>query len=238
VRALRPQRGLCRADRGGRRSRRDLSAGAEAEARRSIRQLRRDSAALESIDYFASRGLDRLQRLMDQLDARIVRTFSPDEPAAVDAPVERHERGDFQRRRWATRRRLWVDRVASAWLIRRFVDDTPTFVWLDETHQLPKDTLGFDFDGAEFTHVNDLTTFEVLVLAFGLDADRALVRLGAMVHYLDVGGTPVPEAAGFEGILAGMRDRTAGDDELLDGMTGVLDSLYASFASPAPLAAR
>ena len=209
----------------------NLATRSEADARRSVRQLRRDSTALESVDYFRSRGLDRLQRVLEKLDARLVRTFSPDEPSAVDVPVERFARKDFQHRRWATRRRIWVDRVASAWLIRRFVDDRPTFVWLDKTDQLAKDTVGFDFDGATFSHVNHLTTFEVLVLAFQLDEDRALGRLGAMVHYLDVGGPPAPEAPGFEAILSGMRERTANDDELLAGMTAVLDSLYESFTA-------
>jgi hypothetical protein len=166
---------------------------------------------------------------LEKLEQQIVRTFSPDEPSAVDATVKRLARKDFQHRRWATRRRLWVDRVASAWLIRRFIDDHPTFVWLDDPKGRPKDTVGFDFDDAEFTHVNHLTTFEVLVLSFDLDEDRALARIGAMVQYLDVGGAPTPEAAGFEAILSGLRDRAADDDALLEGASAVLDALYESF---------
>ncbi len=216
----------------------DLGTRSEADARRVARQLRRDSTALESIDFFRSRGLDQLKSILQKIDSRIISTFSPDEPSPIDARLKRLERSDFQRRTWATRRRLWVDRVASAWLIRRFIDDAPTFVWLDDTNQLPKRTVGFDFDGAEFTHVSHFTTFEVLTLVFGLDEDRALARIGGMVHYLDVGGPPAPEAAGFEAILSGMRDRRADDDQLLDGMTGVLDSLYESFASPATLKSR
>jgi hypothetical protein len=215
-----------------------MAGRSESEARRAVRQLRREGATLESIDYFGSRGRDRLQRVFDDLDARIVRTFSPDEPSAVHASVERRTRRDFQQRRWATRRRLWVDRVASAWLIRRFIDDQAAFVWLDDTQLRPHDALGFDFDGADFTHVDDLTTFEVLVVAFELGEDRALGRVGAMVHFLDVGGPAAPEAAGFEAILSGMRDRSADDDELLESMRGVLDALYESFASPASVVSR
>ena len=212
----------------------DVATRSEADARRAVRQLRRDATALEAIDFFGSRGLERLGRVLEKLDALVVSTFSPDEPRAVDALVERRERKDFQGRRWATRRRLWVDRVASAWLIRRFIDERPAFVWVDDTRRIGKGVIGFDFDGGAFTHIGRLTTFEVLALAFGLDDDRAVAKLGAMVHYLDVGGTPVPEAAGFEAILSGTRDRTADDDQLLNGMSPVLDSLYESFASPAP----
>jgi hypothetical protein len=211
----------------------DVATRSEADARRAVRQLRRDAAALEAIDFFGSRGLEQVERALEKLDALVVSTFSPDEPRAVDALVERRDRKDFQGRRWATRRRLWVDRVASAWFIRRFIDERPAFVWLDDPKRLAKGAVGFDFDGAAFTHAGRLTTFEVLALAFGLDDDRAVAKLGAMVHHLDVGGTPVPEAAGFEAILSGMRDRAADDDQLLAGMSPVLDALYESFASPA-----
>ena len=215
----------------------NVATRSEADVRRAVRQLRRDATALESIDYVGSRGLDGLQRVLAKLELQVVRAFSPDEPNAVDAPITRCARKDFQNRRWATRRHLWVDRVASAWLIRRFIDDHPTFMWLDDPKARPNGTLGFDFDDADFTHVNHLTTFEVMVLAFDLDEDRALGRLGAMVQYLDVGGAPAPEAAGFEAILSGLRDRAADDDALLDGASAVLDALYESFKSPA-LAAR
>jgi hypothetical protein len=210
-----------------------LGERSESEARRAIRHVRRDAAALEAIDYFAGRRRDRLHAVLHGLEAAVVSTFSPDEPRAVHAAIEPRERGAFQRRRWATRRRLWIDRVASAWLIRRFIDEEPTFVWLDDTLQLPDDAVGFDFDGAAFTHVGTRTTYEVLVVAFGLEGDRALGRIGAMVHCLDVGGAPVPEAVGFEAILSGMREGCAGDDQLLERMTTVLDALYESFANPA-----
>jgi hypothetical protein len=73
-------------------------------------------------------------------------------------------------------------------------------------------------------------TFEVLAASFGLDNDRAIARLGALVHYLDVGGIPVPEAAGFAAIMAGARAQQANDDKLLQSMSAVLDALYASYS--------
>jgi hypothetical protein len=74
-------------------------------------------------------------------------------------------------------------------------------------------------------------TFEVLLVSFGLDDDPALLRLGEMVHALDVGGAPVPEAIGFEAVMAGARQRALDDDRLLDEMGHVLDSIYAHFAT-------
>src|SRR5262249_32400792 len=94
----------------------------------------------------------------------------------------------------------------------------------------PKSALGFDFDGATFTHVGDRVTFETLLASFRLEGDAALMRLAAIVHQLDVGGEPVPEASGFEAVMAGGGGRAADDDALLTEMSVVLDSLYAHFA--------
>jgi hypothetical protein len=157
--------------------------------------------------------------------------LSPGEPHAAERTIRPLRREDYQARTWATRQRLWVDRVASAWLIRRFIDPKARFLWLASPDACPPDALGFDFDGAAFTHVGERVTFEVLLVSFGLDEDPALLRLGEMVHALDVGGAPVPEAIGFEAVMAGARQRALDDDQLLDEMSRVLDSIYAHFAS-------
>ena len=73
---------------------------------------------------------------------------------------------------WATRQRVWVDRVASAWLIRRFIDPDARFLWLTTPQDCPADAIGFDFDGAAFTHTGHRVTFEVFVASFDLGADR------------------------------------------------------------------
>jgi hypothetical protein len=125
---------------------------------------------------------------------------------------------------------LWIDRVASAWLIRRFIDPKAKFLWLKRVKDCPKRALGFDFDGAEFTHVDSKVTFEVLVCSFGLEEDAGLIRLGALVHHLDVGGIPIAEGPGFATIMAGARKLRSDDDSLLKAMTPVLDSLYAEYA--------
>jgi hypothetical protein len=70
-------------------------------------------------------------------------------------------------------------------------------VWLETPADLPKEAVGFDFDGAPFTHVESRVTFEVLLKSFDLEGDAALRRLGDLVHYLDVGGIPVADAAGW-----------------------------------------
>ncbi len=163
------------------------------------------------------------------MSKRIASLLSPDEPHDTDGAIPRLDASQYQGRTWATRRRLWVDRVASAWLIRRFIDRGARFEWLARPSDCPKSALGFDFDGATFTHVGDRVTFETLLASFGLDGDAALVRLGALVRALDTGGDPVPEAKGFEAVMAGARERLTDDDALLAEMSAVLDSLYSHF---------
>jgi hypothetical protein len=121
--------------------------------------------------------------------------------------------------------------VACAWLIRRFIDPKAKFLWLKNAKDCPKRAVGFDFDGAEFSHVGTKVTFEVLIASFALEQDPGLSRLAMLVHHLDVGGIPMAEAAGFSTILAGTRTLHAADDDLLKAMTSVLDGLYAGYAS-------
>ncbi|MFC3715558.1 chromate resistance protein ChrB domain-containing protein [Luteimonas soli] len=204
----------------------------EIEARRQLAAMRREAAALAAIDYFPGPARLQIEQALADAEALANRRFSPDEPHAASGHVTSCNRVEFQGRTWATRRRLWVDRVASAWLIRRFIDAEARFLWLEHPQDCPALALGFDFDGARFSHVGPRVTFEVLVASFALDSDEGLARLGALVHYLDVGGAPVPEAAGFTAILTGARAQATDDDALLAAMSTVLDSLYASYGQP------
>jgi hypothetical protein len=199
---------------------------------RALRKVRREYEAACAIDYFPNEASMAAETAwMDFLNAA-ESLLSPGEPHAVAAEIAPRDPAHYQGRTWATRRRLWVDRVASAWLIRRFIDPQAHFLWLDAPADCPPEALGFDFDHATFTHIGDRVTFEVLLASFALEQDRGLMRLGAMVHALDVGGGFVPEAAGFEAMLAGARRHADDDDQLLVAMGAVLDALYAHFSNP------
>jgi hypothetical protein len=201
------------------------------EISRLLRKLRKEYEAIRAIDYFPNDASVQAETAWMDLVNIAEALLSPGEPHSTDAAISRRDPRDYQSRTWATRRRMWVDRVASAWLIRRFIDCNARFVWLESPADCPPDALGFDFDGAAFTHVGDRVTFEVLLASFGLDQDRGLQRLGAMVHALDVGGAFVPEASGFEAMLAGTRQRALDDDQLLVEIGAVLDALYTHFST-------
>lgn len=200
-----------------------------AELTRLQKRLRRDYDALRAIDFFPGEAGVEAEAAWADVNSRLERLLSPGEPQETDGRVPRLDPGEYQGRLWATRRRLWVDRVASAWLIRRFIDRDARFQWLARPSDCPRKALGFDFDDATFTHVGECVTFEVLMASFGLGQDPALARLGTMVHSLDVGGESVPEAVGFEAMLAGARERLPDDDTLLVEIGAVLDSLYTHF---------
>jgi len=201
------------------------------ELTRLLRRVRKDFDAIRAIDYFPSDAATRAEVALQDFVALVDTVLSPGEPHVAERPVRVLALDEYQGRTWATRQRMWVDRVASAWLIRRFIDTRARFIWLASPADCPADALGFDFDGAAFTHVGERVTFEVLLTSFGLDADAALVCLGAIVHALDVGGPAAPEALGFEAVMAGTRQRAENDDQLLEHMGAVLDALYAHFSS-------
>jgi hypothetical protein len=155
--------------------------------------------------------------------------LSPDEPHPVEGRIRKLDVAAYRARTWATRKRPWADRLASAWLIRRFIDPEARMLWLDSPADCPKDALGFDFDGAVFTHVGSRVTFQVLAASFDLDHDAGVEKIGEVIHYLDVGGVPVPEAAGFEAILRGARETYSDDDELLREAENLFNLLYGTF---------
>jgi hypothetical protein len=158
--------------------------------------------------------------------------LSPDEPSPSSAFIPSLSIADYQGRTWATRKRPWVDRLATAWLVQRFVDGSPTFLWLSDPRKCPRAALGYDFDGATFTHVGELVTFEVVARSFGLDKDTAVAQLARLVHAIDVGGIFLDEAPGLEMVVRGLQAQHADDDDLLQAAIGLFDTLYAAMKAP------
>ncbi len=198
------------------------------DALRQVRKLAKSYAAISDMDFFAGEARRQASHALEELESAALALISPDEPRAVHAAITRREQSDFKGRLWATRKRPWVDRLASAWLIRRCIDRKAKFAWIESPAACPRDAVGFDFDGATFSHVRGLVTFEVLSTSFELQSP-ALTRLGALVHFLDVGGIAPPEASGVESVLAGLRDSIDDDDRLLTAASAVFDGLLAAF---------
>lgn len=214
------------------RARSGLRKSSEAQLHKSLRALEHQLEGIRSSDFFPGTQEQRATEALAALRREIELHLSPDEPGPAAAVIAPRAIADHQGRTWATRKRPWVDRLGSAWLVRRFVDGKPKFIWLADPKKCPKSALGYDFDGASFTHVGDKVTFEVIAESFGLHEDPALARLGALVHCIDVGGIPVDEAPGLEMLVRGLQARHGDDDALLAAAIPVFDALYAALQVP------
>ena len=199
---------------------------------KQARRLRKAHAGLVAIDFYPGEAQRQADQALSELEVACARALAPDEPHPATQAIGRLVVADYQGRTWATRRRPWVDRLACAWLIRRFIDPQASILWLPSPADCPAHALGFDFDGAAFSHVGTRVSFEVMLASFALE-QPGLQRLGQLVHYLDVGGVQPQEAAGVESILSGLRTAIADDDQLLLAASAVFDSLLLSFQSDA-----
>ena len=134
---------------------------------------------------------------------------------------------DFQRRRWMTRRNIHIDRLASAWLIKQFIDKQPRFYFVADGETI-ENAIPFDMFGAEFTHHGEDCTFETLLKRFGLDGVRGLRELGEIVHDIDLKDDKFHrlEAAGLNTIINGLSDNLRNDRKLLQQASVIFDALF------------
>jgi hypothetical protein len=209
-------------------------------ASRLVDTFRQRLAAVEAIDYFGSAGRDRVGVLVSELGHALSGEGGPE----ADVPAQDRTRESFLARTWVTRPRPGIDRMASAWLIKRFIDPEARFGFVEE----PPDSgnaVPFDMFGVEFTHRGEWCTFETLVHTFAV-GDGALGRLAAIVHDLDLKDARfgAPETGAVGALVDGLRELYADDHVLLEqGMT-MFEALYRAFshaerrAGPRPVAGQ
>ena len=198
-----------------------------------VQRLRHSLEELLEIDFYPGPASLQAKDAMAALEREAQQLRFPGEPQPAKRKLQRLDLAKYRNRTWATRKDLWVDRLASAWLIKRFIDRNAKFMWIDRPRNRPKGSVGFDFDGAEFSHVGSRVTFETLLASFGLDGDPALESIGYAIRYLDTGGILVAEAKGLEIILKGIREKTQDDNERALEAMKVFDLLYSGHAQKA-----
>lgn len=202
-------------------------AEAEYVSAADVRRLRKRLDEIAAIDFFGAHGRQAADAAISLAEVRAGQhpdVSGPGAPALT--------RSELKGRTWVTRRHVHVDRIASAWLIRRFIDPSPSFKFVDGKGYAPEPgELRFDMADAEFTHEGDRCTFETLVLRAGLDGDRALVALAEIVHDLDIADDKFgrPEAAGIAALVNGICAGTDDDVERIAQGSGALDGFYAHF---------
>ena len=200
-----------------------LKDGVRRKLETEIERLRRRLEEIAAIDFFHASSRETASGLLEELRCKL---------AAEPVVAVEEEREKYRGRTWVTRKGIHVDRMASAWLIRRFIDPAANFKWVAPKGYLPADgELRFDMYEAEFTHVGNLCSFEVLMQRTG-QKDRALQALAEIVHDIDIKDERYqrPETAGVASLVAGIALTSADDDERLARASAALDQLYEVFS--------
>jgi hypothetical protein len=196
----------------------------------ALEKCSREFEEARKTDFFSSRAGAEMRKRLEAVMAGLAE-LSAARPAERGPEITPRRAEGYRGRTWVTRKRPFVDRMASAWLIRRFIDEGAAFGFVDEAglERLGQKAVAYDMRGGEFTHVGELCTFEVLLRSFGIK-DRALKAVAEVVHELDVKDDVYknPEAPGVEAVLTGIRQATADDAEALEKGMAVFEMLYAS----------
>jgi hypothetical protein len=196
------------------------------EAKAQLVRLKARFAHVAAIDFFGADGREAAEGLLLELEGRLREKEAPAEPPAVERGL-----GELKGRTWVTRVGVHVDRIASAWLIRGFIDPEPRFKFVPAKGYVPEPgELRFDMFEAEFTHEGDRCTFEVLLGRAGL-GEPALRAIAEIVHDIDLkdGKFGRPEAEGIKTLIAGICAATGDDEERLARGGAVFEDLYSHF---------
>ena len=186
-----------------------------------LTRLAKDHQRIRDIDFFDAPGGAEVRRLEEAI---AMRTRRP-ESAKVEKPPTL-DLAKLRGRRWVTRPRPHVDRIASAWLIKRFIDADAVFVFAPPA-EFPKDAVAFDAPGVELSHHGEDCTFETLVKRARL-RDRRLVRLAEVVHEADLrdGKYPHEEARGIDVAIRALLAASPDDHQVLAHGMALFEGLY------------
>ncbi|NTW66369.1 MAG: chromate resistance protein [Nitrospirae bacterium] len=201
---------------------RDSATGILATLRKTYDEIH----SRDFFDAFAGKDLEKRIRAIES-ELKEVKDSGPEKLS----PLTRKDPKAYQQKVWVTRKRPFIDRMASAWLIRRFIDRAAKFRFIDEKDilSLAKGEVAFDIQGGEFTHHGELCTFEVFVRSFGIK-DRAVRKIAEIVHDLDVKDDRYGNSAGsgIEEILTGIRKTVKEDTDMLEKGMAVFEMMYQS----------
>jgi hypothetical protein len=199
------------------------SAAASERTQAALARLQKEHQRIQDIDFFAAPGGAEVRRLEEAI---AMRTRRPETPRRDDRPAL--DLATLRRRRWVTRPRPHVDRIASAWLIKRFIDPEAEFVFAPPA-EFPADAIPFDAPGVELSHHGEDCTFETLVKRARL-RDRRLARLAEIVHEADLrdGKYPHAEARGIDASIRALLAASSDDHQVLAHGLALFEGLYAT----------
>jgi hypothetical protein len=193
-----------------------------------LAKQRREFEAIAMLDFFPSPAKVSAEQALTEAEMEVHALMFPNAPATQVGTTSSLARSHFQQT-WATRTPIWTDRLASAWLIRRFIDAEAKLVWLEKSQSPSPSDITFGFDGAAFCNSQTEVTFERLLKHFQLTGNVPLKRMALLVHYLEAGGPPVAEAAGVDTLLQGARRRALNENALMSECEKTFDLLYDAY---------
>jgi hypothetical protein len=207
--------------------RRKVSTEAATELRAQVARLRKRLAEIAAIDFFGAIGREIAEELLRGLEAHL----DKEKPVASKTETEPNLAETLRNRTWVTREGVYADRIASAWLIRRFIDPEARFKFVSGKGYRPQEgELRFDMFEAEFTHEGDKCTFEVLLERAGLK-EPALRTIAEIIHDIDLKDDKFgrTEVAGIRTLIDGIRASTSEDTRRIERGTEIFNDLYESF---------
>lgn len=205
----------------------------KAQLQTELTRIRRRLTEVARIDFFGAPGREAAEGRVSGLEARLHPDGATEKASAA---VAAKKLASLRARVWVTRTGVHIDRIASAWLIRRFIDAKARFKFVPAKGYTPSaKEVRFDMFEAEFTHEGDRCTFEVLMARLGLD-DRALVPIAEIVHDIDLKDAKFdrPEASGIDRLIAGIAMANKDDELRLAQGGAVFEGLYEYFRRKKP----
>ncbi len=203
---------------------------------RVVKGQREAFEKIVEIDFFGSAARTSTDEALHAIEKQVNAMLTP---ADADPVPRARKREAFFRKIWATRNPMLADRLASAWLIRRFIDAEATLRVAGKSEPIPGAAITFGFGGAQFGNTSKRITFEELTHYFQLDRDSAIHRIGTVVRALEGHDTVIPEATGFGTMIDGARRRTSNDYQFVAEAEKIFDMVYERYvASPATAGQR
>ena len=199
------------------------SAAKSARVQEELTRLTKDHRRIRDIDFFDAPGGAEVRRLEEAI---AMRTRRPESVRREERPTL--DLSKLRGRRWVTRPRPHIDRIASAWLIKRFIDPDAQFVFAPPA-EFPNDATPFDTPGVELSHQGEDCTFETLIKRARL-RDRRLARLAEVVHEADLrdGKYPHEEARGIDVAVRALLAASTDDHQVLAQGMALFEGLYAT----------
>lgn len=203
----------------------------QSELESALTRLKKRFSVVVNLDFFGAPGHEAASALLEKIEFRLAEARSRTDTDTETKAMDTSDLSRFRGRTWVTRKGVYVDRIACAWLIRRFIDPEASFRFVGERGYRPKTgELRFDMFEGEFTHEGDLCSFEVLVRRFAVH-DKALAEIGKIIHDIDLKEARFkrPETSGLSALIDGITASRKPDEERLERGSALFDDLYEHF---------